>query len=82
VWDAQGNPLIATLCSTLRHHLPQADQVSYEPGFDATSCLHPNFNPTGTTVVINGSPYYYVSTDPVTGNELVNNNYAGFLVSP
>jgi hypothetical protein len=38
-----------------------------------------NFNPTGTVVVINGVPYYYVSAN---GNELVNSNGQSYLVTP
>src|SRR5581483_2420104 len=39
-----------------------------------------NYQGTGTVVTINGVPYYYVATDPVTGNELVSSNSASYLV--
>lgn len=81
VWSAQGEPLVATACSLLRHHLPQADELSYYPGFDASTCPPLNFNPTGTTVTLNGKAFYYVTTNSV-GSELVNSDYAGFLYLP
>ncbi len=87
-WDAEGNPIAATPCRIARHHLPQADQITYLNGYDATSC--PPVKLSEPTVV--GIPYgtypwevmyfYYVTTDAVTGAELVNNNTWGFLYLP
>jgi hypothetical protein len=39
-----------------------------------------NYQGTGTVVTINGVPYYYVATDPPTGNELVSSNVSSYLV--
>jgi hypothetical protein len=81
VWDALGNPLVATACAVIRHHLPQADQITYLNGFTAGDCFGVRFNPTGTVVMVDGAPYYYVATS-VTGAELVNSNVAGYLYLP
>lgn len=81
-WDAAGNPTGSTGCSIVRHHLPQADQTTYLDGHSATDCPGVIFNPTGSVVVINGVPYYYVTTDAVTGAELVNSNASGLLYLP
>jgi hypothetical protein len=81
-WDATGNPTGSTACSTVRHHLPQSDQTTYLGGHSAADCLGVVFNPTGMVVVINAAPYYYVTTDAVTGAELVNSSAAGFLYLP
>jgi hypothetical protein len=80
-WDAAGNAISAVACESVRHHTPQADVVTYLNGY--TSCpsiaLEP---PGGTVVVLDGIPFYYVSTDPVTGAELVNSNAHGYLYLP
>ena len=81
-WDTAGNPTGSTGCSIVRHHLPQADQTTYLDGHSAADCPGVLFNPTGAVVVVNGVPYYYVTTDAVTGAELVNSNAAGFLYLP
>lgn len=81
IWDAEGNPVSVVTCSVTRHHLPQTDSAVYAPGFDATTCPVINLFGTGTAVVINGTPFYYVTTD-ATGAELVNSNSWGFLYSP
>jgi hypothetical protein len=78
-WDAEGNALSAVACESVRHHLPQKDVVTYLNGY--TSCPSTGIG-TGTTVVIDGVPLYYVATDPTTGAELVNENYGGFLYLP
>src|ERR1700692_3233209 len=51
-WDALGTPIGATACSVVRHHLPQADQVTYANGYSASNCFGVEFNPTGTVVTI------------------------------
>ena len=81
-WDTAGSPTGSTGCSIVRHHLPQADQTTYLNGHSAADCPGVVFNPTGPVVAINGAPYYYVTTDAVTGAELVNSNAAGFLYLP
>ena len=48
-------------------------------GLGAQCSCSPNYQGTGTVVVINGVAYYYVATAP-NGDELVNSNTAGFLV--
>src|SRR6267142_4212588 len=69
-WDSGGNPGGVEACSLLRHHLPQADVLSYLGGHSAADC--PNLlTQTGTVVVLDGVPYYYITTDPVSGTELV-----------
>jgi hypothetical protein len=40
-----------------------------------------NFNPTKTTMTIDGVPYYYVSTSSL-GDPLVSSNAASFVVEP
>jgi len=87
-WDAVGNPLVAVTCSVTRHHVPQANQTTYAPGYDATNCPAVVLA-TGTTVGIPYGSYpwevtyfYYVTTDPVTGAELVNSSASGFLYLP
>jgi hypothetical protein len=77
-----GNPMTADACSQLRHHLPQADSITYLNGHSAADCMSVNFNPTGIVVVIDSVPYYYVTTDAVSDAELVNSNAAGFLYLP
>jgi hypothetical protein len=62
--------------------LPQADSITYLNGHGAADCTSVNFNPTGIVVVIGSVPYYYVTTDAVSGAELVNSNAAGFLYLP
>ncbi len=79
-WDALGEPTGTAACSLTRHHLPQADQVTFLNGY--TSCPSVVFDPTQTVVVIGGFPMYYVTTDAATGAELVNNNVAGYLYLP
>ena len=81
-WDADGVPLSAIACSVTRHHSPQPNVTTYENGYDETSCPGVNLFGTHTVVVVDGTPFYYVATDPVTGAELVNSNAAGFLVLP
>lgn len=88
-WDANGNATGVSACSTVRHHLPQVDMVTYLNGHSAADCHGVTFNPTGTTVGIPYGPYaweveyfYYVSTDTTTGAELVNSNTAGYLYLP
>jgi hypothetical protein len=81
-WDADGVPISAIACSVTRHHSPQPNVTTYENGFDGTSCLDLNFFGTHTVLVVDGTPFYYVATDPVTGAELVNSNVAGLLVLP
>lgn len=78
-WELDGATVSLEACNLTRHHLPQANQVTYYG--DHTSCPALVYNPTGTTVVVDGTPFYYVSTDPVTGDELVNSNSAGYVVS-
>lgn len=79
-WDATGSATSVQACSVIRHHSPQADQVTYLDGHSAVDCPSVVFN-RGSTVEINGTPYYYVSTS-VNGDELVNSNAAGYLVLP
>jgi hypothetical protein len=82
LWDAEANVVSEVTCSVTRHHLPQTDTTTYAPGFDATRCPAVNLFGTGTSVVINGTPYYYVTTDAASGAELVNSNSWGFLYLP
>ena len=48
-------------------------------GTQCTACVR-NYQGTGTVVTINGVPYYYVATNPATGNQLVSSNVTPFLV--
>lgn len=78
-WDASGYATGAQACDVVRHHAPQADTVTYLNGHSAGDCPSVIFNPTGSVVMIDGVPYFYVSTDAATGNELVDSNSAGYL---
>lgn len=80
-WDANGNATGVQTCATVRHHLPQADQVTYVNGHSAADCHGVVFVQTNTVVVIDGAPFYYVSTSS-NGAELVNSNVQGFLYLP
>lgn len=81
-WDAEANPVSEVTCGITRHHIPQSDTTTYAPGFDLATC--PSSNPfSPITVVINGTPYYYVTTDAASGAMLVGSNYPwGFLYLP
>lgn len=81
-WDTQGTSTGVIACSVTRHHLPQANIVTYAPGYDASTCPPVNLSATGTAFVINGTPYYYVTTDAASGAVLVNSNSWGFLYLP
>lgn len=82
-WDFTlvGVNTIAKPCKTVRHHLPQADQTTYQPGFDASSCPNLNLQGTGTVYEFEGVPYYFVASDPDTGRVLVNGQSAGYLIA-
>lgn len=64
-WDASLNPTLGSQCGATDIHRV------------ATGCRL-IFNPTGSTVVINGVPYYYVSAG--SAGELVSSNVESFLV--
>jgi hypothetical protein len=81
-WDADGAPISAIACSVTRHHSPQPNVTTYENGYDGTSCPALNLFGTHTVIVVDGIPFYFAATDPVTGAELVSSNVAGFLVLP
>lgn len=81
-WDAFGTPLAVEECSVTRRHIPQAPVTTYLNGHSAADCFDLVYNPTGTVVVIDGVPLWYVATDPVTGNALVNDNVGGYLYQP
>ncbi len=80
-WSLDGFVQSAIQCSVTRRHVPQPPVITYTPGYDASNCPAPVYNPTGTVVEIYGVPYFYVSTDS-NGNELVNSNVAGFVYLP
>ena len=81
-WNAVGEPTGVSACSTVRHHLPQADQTTYLNGHSAADCTGVVFNQTGAVIVIGGMPLFYVTTDAVTGAILANSNTAGYLFLP
>ena len=56
------------------------DQYGQVQALGAVCSCTPPYQGTGSVVMVNGVPYYYVATDATTGNELVNSNVAGFLV--
>lgn len=80
-WDELGVPTSAMLCKTIRHHAPQADVVTYAAGFDATNCFNLNLQATGSTIILDGVPYYYVTAGRA-GRILANSNGGGFLDLP
>lgn len=80
-WDLDGNMVRSAACSVIRHHSPQPNATTYLNGYTAATCPGLVFNPTGTQVVVEDYPYYYVSTNAV-GDEALNTNYAGFLYLP
>ena len=79
-WDAQGLPLSAVACESVRHHTPQLDVTTYLNGY--TKCPPETFNPTSTVVVLDGLPLWYVAADPTTGAEIANSNVLGYLYLP
>ena len=81
-FDQNGASLGSVMCSYTRHHFPQPDAVIYYNGYDATTCLGTNYDPTYTTVVLDSVPFYYVTTNSVTGQMLVNSNVTGYLYTP
>lgn len=88
-WDAVGNPLGVEACSVVRSHSPQPIQTTYLNGHSAVDCKGVSFDPTGTSVGVSYGPapwqvnyFYYVTTDAVTGAELVNSSTAGYLLLP
>lgn len=56
-WDIDGNPTLGDACSVVRHHLPQADQITYTAGYSAADCFPVRLNPLGTTYAIPYGPY-------------------------
>jgi len=66
-------------CMTVRHHLPQADQVTPLNGHTQADC--PFVLSTGTVVTINGTPYWYVATSADGAFELVNWQAGSLLVA-
>lgn len=81
-WDALGAPVAVEGCSVTRRHLPQAPVTTYLNGHSAADCFGLVYNPTGTVVVVDSIPFWYVATDPATGNELLNDNVSGYLYQP
>jgi len=80
-WDAFGTPVAVEACSVTRRHIPQAPVTTYLNGHSAADCFDIVYQ-TGIVVVIDGVPLWYVATDPVTGNELLNDNVSGYLYQP
>ena len=62
--DLSTSAVLAQCGATDAHHVYTGD-----------GC-HVNYNPTGTTVVVDGVTYFYVSTD-ISGAELVNSTSVG-----
>lgn len=52
------------------------------PTLGAQSNSVPNFDPTKSVVVIDGTPYYYVAVDPTSGDEVVSGQSRSYLVLP
>jgi hypothetical protein len=82
-WDMAGNVTFNEACSTIRHHAPQPDQVTYLNGH--TSCAAPVWD-TGVTVGVPYGPYawdvtyyYYVTSNGVA--ELVADQTTGYVVT-
>lgn len=88
-WDGSGNSLTLDACSVTRSHVPQVPVVTYLNGHTATDCTGTIYNPTGAVIELPSifdpawlAPYFYVTTDAVSGNILANSNTAGFLFKP
>lgn len=81
-WDAAGNALSGVGCSQTRHHVPQPNVTTYLGGHTAADCPDVDLNPTGTTVTVDGVPFYYIAADAVTGAQLLASNTWGFLATP
>jgi hypothetical protein len=88
LWADNGsNPQLGVQCAQYPAGVGAAT-ITYSTGYNSTNCSV-NYAGTGTVVGIPYGPYswqvayyYYVSTDPVTGDELVNSNAQSFLVTP
>lgn len=81
-WDDAGLSTSVTACSVARRHRPQPTTFTYAPGYDAVSCPEVDLAATGTVYTIDGTPFYYVTTDPTTGAVLVNLNTWGYVYTP
>jgi len=81
-WDRDGlSPTWGPVCGHLSAGLIGRQVMTYEPGFDRTNCVM-NFRPTGTTVVVDGFTFQYVSARN-DGSELLDlNNGASYLWTP
>jgi hypothetical protein len=79
-WDAAGyNPVRGALCATTNGGLAGHVTTTYVAPHDASDCSVTYG--THTTVVIDGYPFYYVTT-ATDGRELVNTNAESYLWSP
>lgn len=80
-WNREGtDPVLGVLCASIPAGMGAA-KIAYTPGYSGDNCKV-SYNPTGTAVYAFGYPFYYVSTDPVTGAELVNSNVQSYLYTP
>ena len=72
-------PALGDACYSVRHHLPQPDQLTLLNGHTQADC--PFALNTGTVVMINGTPYWYVATSADGAFELVNWQAGSLLVA-
>jgi hypothetical protein len=81
-WAADGStPVQGEYCGSIAAGVGPA-KMSYAAGHSAADCSV-KYDPTGTVVMIDGTePFYYVTTDPVTGLELVDSNVVSYLYTP
>lgn len=83
-WAADGAPISAILCMSIRHHLPQPDRYTYYNGFAARDCKKPELR-SQTVVMINRgsgpSPYYLIATSPSGLTEIVADGSRSYLVT-
>jgi hypothetical protein len=78
-WDIAGDPVLGPQCAS--YSAARSIQIIYVSGYSAATCSV-IYNPTGTVVTVNGGYFYYVTTDPVSGAELVNSNSQSYLFTP
>lgn len=77
-WDSGGGWLTSVYCGSVQNHQPNLNTWTYAPGF--TSCPRVGFSEP-IVVIINGTPYYYVTTSADGGFELVNTQATTLIVT-
>jgi hypothetical protein len=75
-WETDGTPSLIAQCGFTAQGLGRPP-TTFLPPYNEFTC-HTTFA-TGATVQVGASWFYYVSTDPSSGNELVNGQNRSYL---